>query len=312
MSLNPPSQPRRHPNASPSLVFLPDELIVEVLSFLPVQSLIRLKCVSKSWKYLISEPSFVKLHLKRTKQDAVRKFVSYNMWSIVSRNMSSTNCMVVTFTVFRLLENPPIIINLSKYPYYRLKEKDCFHIVGSCNGLLCLFGGTGNREDTGGYRENWLRFWNPATRTISEKLDGDDGLGFPFNFTFGYDNSTETYKVVYFTPKTTNVRVFSLGNNVWRDIQNSPVVHHHHHQYRKMSVVHLSSSVNWLAIHNYIRDDYYCKDIAIEQFMIISLDLGTETHAKFRPPHSFVEVPFVIPNLSFYSRLKAIVAQLRL
>jgi len=276
MSLNPPSQPRRHPNASPSLVFLPDELIAEVLSFLPVKSLIRLKCVSKSWKYLIFEPSFAKLHLNRTTQDAVRTFVSYRIYS--------TTCKAMTFTVFRLLENPPIIINLTKDLYYQLKDKDCCRIVGSCNGLLCLFGGTGYREDKGGYRINWLRFWNPATRTISEKLHGDDGLGFPCNFTFGYDNSTETYKLVYFTPKTTNVRVFSLGNNIWRDIQNSPVVHHYHHHHnlhRKMSVVHLNSSVNWLAIHNYIRDDYYCKDITIEQFMIISLDLGTETHTSF-------------------------------
>ncbi|XP_003623090.2 F-box/kelch-repeat protein At3g23880 [Medicago truncatula] len=265
MNLLPPSQLQ---------VFLPGELIVEVLSFLPVKSLMRLKCVSKSWKYLISEPSFAKLHLNRTTQDAVRTIVSYHMHS-----------RDVSFTVFRLLENPPIIINLPKNPYHQLNDKDCHYIVGSCNGLLCLFGGTGYREDNGGYRENWLRFWNPATRIISEKFHGDDGLGFPCNYTFGYDNSTETYKVVYFTRKTTNVRVFSLGVNVWRNIQDSPMIHHHW----QMKVVHVKDSVNWLAIHNYISDDYNCEGITIGQFVIISLDLGTEAYTKLFPPHGFSE-----------------------
>jgi len=204
--------------------------------------------------------------------------------------LSHTIC--ITRLARRLLENPPIIITIPEDPYYQLKDKDCLYIVGSCNGLLCLFGGTGYRADR--YREKWLRFWNPATRTISEKLDCDDGLGFPSHFTFGYDNSTETYKVVYFTRKTTNVRVFSLGVNVWRNIQDSPMIHKH----GPMKVVHVRGSVNWFAIHNYIGYHYNCKGITIDQFVIISLDLGTETHAKLLPPHGFSEVPFVIPNLS--------------
>jgi len=276
MNLLPPSQ---------SQVFLPDELIAEVLSFLSVKSLMRLKCVSKSWKYLISEPSFAKLHLNRTTQDAVHTIVSYDAYF--------STCTDVSFTVFHLLKNPPIIINLPKDPYHQLNDKDCHYIVGSCNGLLCLFGRNEYRADKGGYREKWLRLWNPATRTISKKFDCDDGLGSPFHFTFGYDNSTETYKVVYFTPNTTNVRVFSLGVNVWRNIQNSPMIHHH----GRMKVVHVRGSVNWLAIHNYT-GDYNCKGITIEQFVIISLDLCTEAHTKLLPPNGFSEVPFVIPKLS--------------
>nr|ABN08680.1 F-box protein interaction domain [Medicago truncatula] len=71
----------------------------------------------------------------------------------------------------------------------------------------------------------WLRFWNPATRTISKKLGSCrvDGLVHYSNLKFGYDSSTDIYKVVYFLPETTNVRIFNLGDNVWRNIQNSPV-----------------------------------------------------------------------------------------
>jgi len=143
----------------------------------------------------------------------------------------------------------------------------------------------------------WFRFWNPATRTISEKLGSCrvDGQVHYSNLKFGYDSSTDIYKVVYFLPETTNVRIFNMGDNVWRNIQNSPVAHHLYN----MNVVHLSGSFNWLAIHNYNNDDYDCKDINnIEQFVIISLDLGTETHSQLLPPQGFQEVPFVIPNLS--------------
>jgi len=45
---------------------VPDDLIAEVLSFLPFKSLLQLRCVSKSWKTLISDSAFVKLHLNRS------------------------------------------------------------------------------------------------------------------------------------------------------------------------------------------------------------------------------------------------------
>lgn len=49
-----------------SSVFLPDDLITEILSFLPVKSLVRFRCVSIYWKTLISDRAFVKLHLKKS------------------------------------------------------------------------------------------------------------------------------------------------------------------------------------------------------------------------------------------------------
>ena len=45
---------------------LPEELIVEILSWVPVKPLMRFKCVSKTWNSLIFHPTFVKLHLQRS------------------------------------------------------------------------------------------------------------------------------------------------------------------------------------------------------------------------------------------------------
>ncbi|XP_014502889.1 F-box/kelch-repeat protein At3g23880-like [Vigna radiata var. radiata] len=47
-------------------IFFPDDLIIEILSWLPLKSVMRFKCVSKSWNSLIIDPYFVKLHRKRS------------------------------------------------------------------------------------------------------------------------------------------------------------------------------------------------------------------------------------------------------
>jgi F-box interacting protein len=112
---------------------------------------------------------------------------------------------------------------------------------------------------------------------------------------FGYDNSTDTYKVVNLHR---GARVFSLGDNAWRNIQSFPV------NYYVKAGVHFRGTVNWLAIDNYIfdyndQDDYYdCGYITtIEQFKIVSLDHGKETYKELLPPRGFVQVPHIKPSL---------------
>ena len=137
--------------------------------------------------------------------------------------------------------------------------------------------------------EMWFRFWNPATRTISDKLGHADltQSSLP-NFSFGYDNSTDTYKVVVLEEAA--VRVFSLGDNVWRNIH-LPV---YFYLYKG---VHLHGGVNFLAICDYIADYYEPGDITIEQVTIISLYLRTESYKEFILPRGFDQKPYVEPSL---------------
>jgi F-box interacting protein len=118
-------------------------------------------------------------------------------------------------------------------------------------------------------------------------------------FGFGYDNSTDTYKVVVLSfnkdvpsdlPVRPKARVFTFGDNIWRDIKSFPVVVllHRHNCFDEQNGVYLSNSTNWL-----VRSQYNCrlKNLTIEQFVIISLDLGTETYTKFLLPRCCDEVP---------------------
>jgi hypothetical protein len=143
------------------------DVITEILSLLPVKSLMRFSCINKSFYTLISDPYFVQMHLKKSKRNP--------QLSAITGNYTS----VVTFTkISSLLQNSWTTIQYDNLP----SNHNRWSLVGSCNGLLCL-------NDKNGER---LYFWNPATKS-------EFFLTYSLNysqFSFGYDVSTKTYKVV--------------------------------------------------------------------------------------------------------------------
>ncbi|AES60799.1 putative F-box domain-containing protein [Medicago truncatula] len=271
---------RSRMSLSSSPVF-PDDIIAEILSWLTVKTLMKMKCVSKSWNTLISDSNFVKMHLNRS----ARHSQSY----LVSEHRGDYN--FVPFSVRGLMNGRSI--TLPKDPYYQLIEKDCPGVVGSCNGLVCLSGCVADVEE---FEEMWLRIWNPATRTISDKLYFSANRLQCWEFMFGYDNTTQTYKVVALYPDsemTTKVGIICFRNNIWRNIQSFPA------RLLQFSIcsnrtlyagVHLNSTLNWLG---FIQDG----DLA-PQLVIISLDLGTETYTQFLPPPISLDLSHVLQKVS--------------
>ncbi|KEH22206.1 putative F-box associated interaction domain-containing protein [Medicago truncatula] len=111
-------------------------------------------------------------------------------------------------------------------------------------------------------------------------------------FTFGYDNSTDTYKVVAFSSK--EVKVCSLRDNVWRNISFHVVIY--------LGImfnegVYLNGTVYWFSNPNK-SFKYSEKDFTVEQLMIISLDLSTEIYTRLLPPREVDEVPVVQQSLA--------------
>jgi F-box interacting protein len=142
-----------------------------------------------------------------------------------------------------------------------------------------------------------LYFWNPATRTKSEKLGSIRSCYEINKFTFGYHNSTDTYKVVLLNLKTCHkdklvrsaVKVFTLGDNVWRDFNCFPVVLvYYPHCLVQRDGVYFSNSINWSVRHRYNCD---LKNLTIEEYAIVSLDLGTETYSQLLLPRCCNENP---------------------
>ncbi|MCH85619.1 F-box family protein [Trifolium medium] len=136
----------------------------------------------------------------------------------------------------------------------------------------------------------WLYLCNPATKTLSNKIvfiskphTYDRSFGSRFRhgwkFPFGYDNSTDTYKIVAFCLWTKEVRVFNFGDNVWRNIQSFPIV--------PVDCGGFPSDEQ--GPHPGINNGG-C-------FVIISLDLSTETYLQLLPPWDFDKLPCLQPTL---------------
>ncbi|KAK2360499.1 F-box/kelch-repeat protein [Trifolium repens] len=141
---------------TPPAMFFSIDLITPILSFLTVKSLTRFRCVCKSWNSLISEPSFVKLHLHHSKRNnphitLLLQFGSKDIFSVV-----------IPFPLTRLLENPSITITHDSN--HLSTKNECKNFVGSSNGLLCF---RSNFSYSGG--DILLRFENPATK-LSNKI----------------------------------------------------------------------------------------------------------------------------------------------
>ena len=266
----------------------------------------------------MSDPTFIKLHLMRSARNRHLLLI-----------YEGDNFARVP--VRCLIQNPSF--TLPENPYYR---EPCFandpyfeeptlmyrflEVVGSCNGLLCLYGYVTNSS----YEEIFLYLWNPATKTLSNKIVflHDEfhlrkcarikklSLQERWQFWFGYDNSTNDYKIVAFSEMINEVRVLKLGDNVWRHIQSFPAVLLDHmistQPFTHLGInagVYVSGTVNWLAIPNegsYKRSYEFKREnfITIDQFVIISLDLSTETYRQFQPPLEFDEVTYVEPTLA--------------
>lgn len=186
---------------------LPWELVIEILSWLPVKTLLRFRCVSKSWKSLISDDkSFTKLHLNRSLQN------EHFLLKLELTNFIEDG--VFPIPVSRLLNGPPSIDDdwfsrvrynysqiddgcdrrfKSMYSDYCSRLKSDYSILGSYNGLVCLLGWYEFSYPT---EQVWIRLWNPATRSMSRK---SPICAVPYDswkyYGFGYDHSRHAYKV---------------------------------------------------------------------------------------------------------------------
>ncbi|XP_045830237.1 F-box/kelch-repeat protein At3g23880-like [Trifolium pratense] len=298
------------PSASSSWALVPEHLFTEFLSLLPVKSLLRFKCVSNSWNTLISDPNFVKLHLKKSKSHNPQfTLITQHIKDIKgespygSDDESEVDHSIIPYSIHSFLDNPSFTLFADHH--YLLNEKDCSFVAGSCNGLICLYGFRFSPTYTIHHQthEYWLRLWNPATRAISEKIgcfiDYRD-----FCFNFGCDNSTGTFKAVasrYIPDKlTSDVRVFSFDENVWRNIQSFPVVPFNLSGSGEHEAVFFNGTLNWLAVRNDIPYTWYRhhpENLTVEQFVIVSLNLGTEIYNMYTLPQGFDEVPPAEPTV---------------
>ncbi|MCD7458883.1 hypothetical protein HAX54_039478 [Datura stramonium] len=185
--------------------FLPTEVIFEILSRLPVKSLLKFKSVSKSWLSLISSPEFIKSHLNLSANN--KEYTNHRLMLRISQpeyNLKECPLKSLFYDEYVIEES-----NLEDYP---MKNSSIsFSIEGSVNGLICL-----------ATEEKELFLWNPSIRKYKRLPDFRTKFmnANCFTYGFGYDEIHSDYKIVrvFNLWKDFEVNIYSLKNDSWRRI----------------------------------------------------------------------------------------------
>nr|XP_017250516.1 PREDICTED: putative F-box protein At3g10430 [Daucus carota subsp. sativus] len=156
-----------------SMNHLAEDLIFQILSWLPVLSLLRCKSVCKSWKSIISNPKFIQAHLAISQ----KKQHPFSTLRVVSRSDESQDLFMDT-----LGENS-VKLSLPRY----ISDVRAQLLIRSCNGLVIL----------GDIFFVFLYIWNPLMRMDKLlPLAHYARLGVVNKIGFGFDPLSSDYKIL--------------------------------------------------------------------------------------------------------------------
>ncbi|GER48380.1 F-box and associated interaction domains-containing protein [Striga asiatica] len=183
---------------SPSLN---EDLLVEILAKVPVKALLRLRSVCKSWKSIIASPEFCSFHLSTNRHSS--KIL------ITARDRGHTKRPEERYFVLNNDENLPFDpswLTPFDFPFHS------HHIVASINGLICV---STSESDLEVQVNIPFMLWNPTIRRHVYLPDLTLTKPDESSIEFGYDPTTDDYKIVVLTlPAEFNV--YSLNSNTWR------------------------------------------------------------------------------------------------
>ncbi|XP_050217358.1 F-box protein At3g07870-like [Mercurialis annua] len=186
--------------------YFPEEVVVQILSKLPVKSVLKFTCVCKLWNSIIKSSDFISTFASN-KHDAYIFMLHFN----------SPN-----YQYSMRFDNRDFDEYLSLQPLFNTANVYDVHVVGSNNGLVCLCYAYRNYGST----THKLIIWNPSIRkyllipepnflflcSISEKLMG-----------FGFDSRTNDYKLLlaqFWGDCIKNVVLYSLNSYSWKNYSN--------------------------------------------------------------------------------------------
>ncbi|XP_030462495.1 F-box/kelch-repeat protein At3g06240-like [Syzygium oleosum] len=197
---------------------LPQDVVAEILKRLPVESVLRCRCVCRSWRSAVDDPDFAALHLRHSALDASNWHTACLDWCDTVPNL----CSLFSEESLTLPPRSQIAIPFVTPP-------DCSMIVGSCDGLICV------AEISGGGFGRTMYLWNLFTRKHRAVRPSGPEHQFSFMETpheargFGFDARSNDYKIVrilyvlddngrLFGGKEPWVEIYSLRADSWRSL----------------------------------------------------------------------------------------------
>ncbi|XP_023888148.2 F-box/kelch-repeat protein At3g23880-like [Quercus suber] len=253
-------------------VHVPDDIVRSILLRLPVKSLMRFRCVCKSWYSSITSTNFISTHLN-TRYNKDHGYMVHMGMATVFRDPPI--CPVVCDRTY---------CRTSKYPISFTFRSCHVEIVGSCNGLLCLF-----EHRRGRNWGNVIYLWNPSIRKFKRLPDSSlSGQYDQISNGFGYQSETNDYKVVKIYSYPTGdimqnsivAEVYTLSSDSWRKVGISlrpKVAVSSIETYSSATFV--SGALHWLG---YFNTEF--KDLQSEKG-ILSFDVNNEKFGEIALPN---------------------------
>ncbi|KAK4425115.1 putative F-box protein [Sesamum alatum] len=196
------------------VLLVSDDVVAEILSHLPVRSLLRFKTVNKSWHDIIDSWAFTKLHLENYCNNCsnnngilVRVYDgNTKKWKLSTKFLDCSKlCGELT------LDNDFLEL------FSKTEQSFIPRMVGAIDGLICIYG---VRPSTP------IALCNPSlaeTQTLPMSPISSTGVDLR-NVGFGFDFVHKDLKVVQLLtcfstkPYRLHVEVYSQSTNTWREI----------------------------------------------------------------------------------------------
>ncbi|KAJ9551603.1 hypothetical protein OSB04_015648 [Centaurea solstitialis] len=260
---------------------LPTELTMDILSRLPVKTIIHCKFVCKKWRNLVSDSSFVNLHLSGS--PTVLIIHCHPLWCMSCYSCETLEWLEIEDKVdHRHLHHDPLMkLSLNENLRVSMHPEGRIHLMGSVNGLICLW------QSFPKSTLNDTYICNPITREyiILQRQDfRRDRFGLVL-YGFGVSSLTGEYKVVRAfqwkslpndnkpsQPSLLEVEVYTIGTGQWRSLGPFPVTYRIN-ALQEFYGPFLNNHCHWIVPDN---EDVHHK--------ICTFDLDKETFQLFPSP----------------------------
>lgn len=237
-----------------TLARLPRELVTEILSKLPVSSLVNFTYVCRSWRSLAQDP-FVVTHISSITKN--NQCLIFHCDTPIRSELCCVN-----------YDTPGNIQKLMNFlPTFSCLMPE-FDVVASCDGVLCLLDSLfGNK----------LSLYNPLTNCFKQlpkppkypNQEEEAVIG------FGFLQKTKEFKVVQFVNKPfsiSKVLILTLGSSGWREIGQVA-----YHFVQCTSQVFVNERLHWLTQPHKYRRSHYSSPL-------VSFDLANEVFEEVPKP----------------------------
>ncbi|XVE75325.1 hypothetical protein DITRI_Ditri12bG0085300 [Diplodiscus trichospermus] len=240
----------------------PADMLTEILSKLPVKSIVRFKCVAKTWCDLFKNPTFISQHLSISKRN--------NYLLVDYQNNGGEN--VMHLFVYQTL------ISYNDLPLQPPNHITCM------NDSFCVYDGLFCLLDVFNYH---ITLWNPATREFRILPECNQNIPPKIEYCrhilgFGLDPLSNDYKVIYIRTyfnrkKRTRERhhaIYRMSTDSWRVLEVEDVLF-----FREL---HISPNYNNTCVNGV----YYWQASKLQASKVLCFHLNTEAFELIKSPIS--------------------------